>query len=207
MTMLYKRGDPDGCRNLQLPQPYYERIYAEDRHKKRGTWRIWQKQPGKALWYAAMELATPPILDLGCGAGHLAQMLDQFGRKDDYAAGIDYSPSAVAMAKKRAPWAHFVRGSAVGHLHLLSRPFYKTAVLLELLEHIYEDRELIAKIPAGRHIVASVPDFPTRGHCRYFGTAEEVKQRYGRLMTFDRIVVEHGLASDNRWFVFRGKRR
>jgi trans-aconitate methyltransferase len=206
MSSLYKRGDPDGCRNLQLPQPYYERIYAEDRHRKRGTWRPWQKQGGKFLCYAVMQLATPPILDLGCGSGHLAEMLAAFGRKEHYALGMDYCPSAILMAKRRAPWATFASGNAAGHPELLARRIYRTAVLLEVLEHIYEDRELLSAIPRGRYIVASVPDFPTRGHCRYFGTALEVKQRYGDLISFERIVVEHGIASDNRWFLFQGRR-
>jgi SAM-dependent methyltransferase len=202
----FRRGLPAGDAGLVLPREHYERIYAEDLHRRRGLWRLWNKQPGKFLWYAAMAMARPPILDIGCGGGHLAAMYRDVGRPGDYVAGIDYSSHAITIAKRQAPRAHFAQGDASTHPELLARGHYRTAVLLEVLEHVYEDLELLQMIPEGRHVVASVPSFPTDGHCRWFANADQVRKRYLPVVKFHRIVVEAGLQSDNRWWIFQGVR-
>jgi len=204
----YKRGLPAGDPGLVLPAAYYERIYARDRHHHLGTWRPWFKQGGKFLWYSAMMLAGDrSIIDLGCGAGHLAAMYAVFGRGKKYIGGMDYSRAAIQMAReKHAPWANFIQGNITTHPSYLKARTYKAAVLLEVLEHIYEDIALLKLIPRGRFVVGSVPDFYTDGHCRWFTTADQVRDRYSRVLKFHRIIREGGIASDNRWFVFLGTR-
>lgn len=203
----WRRGFPKGDAELVLPSAYYEEIYARDRHRKMGLWRHWSKQPGKHLWYATMLLAEPPILDVGCGAGHLAAMYHAYGLSFAYAGGIDYSRHATMLAKYHAPWASIGTGDISGHSELLSRSHYRTAVLLEVLEHIYDDLGLLAKIPSGRGVVMSVPSFPTDGHCRWFASGKQVSTRYGGVLGIERIVVEQGIQSDNRWFLVKGKRK
>jgi len=203
----FRRGFPKGDPGLVLPQAHYERYYAEELHKRMGVWRPWNKQAGKFLGYAAMQLTQGPILDIGCGAGHLAAMYNAFGRRQDYAMGIEYCPSAIRLAKeKHAPWATFVVANAETHPALLRGKNYQTAVLLEVLEHIFDDKRLISLIPQGRHVVASVPSFPTNGHCRWFATATQARDRYAPLLRLNRVVVEAGVASDNRWFILHGVR-
>jgi SAM-dependent methyltransferase len=203
----WRRGFPKGDPDLVLPAAYYEDIYARNFERKSALWSHWAKQGGKHLWYAAIILAEPPILDIGCGAGHLAAMYRAFGLDFAYAGGIDYSRSAIKIAKYHAPWANFAHAHAQTHPELLSRGHYQTAVLLEVLEHVFEDRDLLNMIPSGRGIVASVPSFPTEGHCRWFANGEQVKNRYGDILKIDRIVVEQGLQSTNRWFVMKGTRK
>jgi SAM-dependent methyltransferase len=203
----FRRGFPKGDPDLVLPQAHYERFYAEELHKRTGMWRPWNKQPGKFLNYAAMLLTTGPVLDIGCGAGHLAAMYNAFGRRTEYAQGIEYCPSAIRIAQeKQAPWADFVLANAETHPALLKGNHYQTAVLLEVLEHIYEDQRLVSLIPKGRHVVASVPSFPTDGHCRWFANVNQARDRYRSLLRLSRIVVEAGVASDNRWFILHGVR-
>ena len=203
----WRRGFPKGDPDLVLPAAYYDEIYARHWQKKLGLWQHWAKQPGKHLWYATMLLAEPPILDIGCGSGHLAAMYHAYGLAFAYAGGIDYSRYAIKLAHYHAPRANFACGNAASHTELLGRGHYQTAVLLEVLEHIYEDRQLLAKLPAGRSVVASVPSFPTDGHCRWFANGEQVKNRYKDILNIERLVVEQGIQSDNRWFILKGRRK
>jgi len=202
----WRRGFPSGSAELVLPQAYYEEIYARDFEMKIRTWRPWSKQSGKHLWYATLMLATPPIYDLGCGAGHLAAMCKDFGHPEWYRCGIDYSRSAIFLAQHQAPWATFVHGCAAGHIDLAKRSAYATAVLLEVLEHVYEDYELLLRVPEGRSVIFSVPSFPTEGHCRWFANAGQVKERYAPVVAIERVIVEEGINSENRWFIVKGRR-
>jgi SAM-dependent methyltransferase len=203
----WRRGFPTGDADLVLPPGYYEEIYGRDWRRKEGMWRPWNKQGGKHLWYAALLLAEPPILDVGCGAGHLAAMYKDFGIQFAYAGGIDYSASAIKLARYHAPWAKLACGHAEGHAELLGRGHYRTAVFLEVLEHVIGDLALLAKVPVGRAVVFSVPSFPTEGHCRWFANGEQLLNRYGRCVAIERIVIEQGIKSDNRWFIVKGKRK
>lgn len=203
----FRTGLPDGSETLVLPKRYYDTVYARHAKQKEGTWRHWTKQPQKHLFYASMVLADPPILDIGCGAGHLAAMYCAFGRQAHYAGGIDYSKEAIALARMHAPWASFAVGDAAGHPDLLARSHYRTAVFLEVLEHVLDDRRLFTLVPPGRGVVFSVPSFETRGHCRWFANSEQVARRYWDLLDVEQIVVEEGLASNNLWFVVKGLRR
>lgn len=203
----WRRGFPAGSAELVLPAAYYEDIYARHEHQRTGMWRHWTKQSGKHLWYATALLAEPPILDIGCGAGHLAALYGAFGMREAYAGGLDCSATAIRMARRHAPWASFARGHAQGHRELLARPHYRTAVFLEMLEHIIDDRELLQMVPVGRGVVFSVPSFETPGHCRWFATGQHVIDRYSPLLDIDRVVVEEGVLSDNRWFLVKGQRR
>jgi SAM-dependent methyltransferase len=196
--MGFPKGDPA----LERGPAFYDQAYRE----KSPLQKPWWQQPLRVVaWYPALLLAKPPIFDVGCGAGHLAAMCSVFGV--DYARGIDFSSAAIKSAKRQAPNAEFIVSPAAEAKAHFARQDYKTAVFLEVLEHVYHDLELLRLVPKGRTIVASVPSFHTDGHVRWFTSKDEVIQRYNKVVRIDRIVTEPGQSGGGkRWFVFRGGR-
>jgi len=205
---------PNGDPQQQRGKGYYNRLYAKDAesyntNKLVGYARPWYRHSGRVVWHPALLLAKPPILDLGCGAGHLAAMCKSYDIP--YYAGIDYSPPAIRLAHIHTPGTKFLTGDVFGEsATILLRDVgrYQTVCILELLEHIVDDLGLIARVPQGKIIVGAVPDFPTDGHVRWFGFEDAVIERYSSLLDIDRCIVEHAIAqSSNRWFIFRGVRK
>jgi SAM-dependent methyltransferase len=106
----------------------------------------------------AREVPLPAdarILEIGCGTGHNFEMLGRFGRID--ALEIDEGARALATSRLgrevgTAPLPELT-GVPDGHYHLIA--------LLDVLEHIEEDRASLASIkrkltPGGR-ILLTVP--------------------------------------------------
>ncbi len=136
-----------------------------------------------------------PVLDIGCGPGHLGELLG----KRDY-IGIDFSAVAIKQAKARVPWGTFackpieldwVQKHAPG----------RVVTLCEILEHVYHDKEILQAIPPGTHVVFSVPTFFCLGHVRRFKKAQHVRNRYEKLFSqFDVAPIgkKHFVASGIR---------
>lgn len=57
------------------------------------------------------------------------------------------------------------------------------------LEHIEKDREQIAQLPSGCLIILGLPNFPSRGHLRYFPNFESIYHRYSDLARLGRYYV------------------
>jgi ubiquinone/menaquinone biosynthesis C-methylase UbiE len=55
---------------------------------------------------------TGTVLDLGCGHGNLAVMLDQADRRPADFVGVDILEERLVIARSRAPWATFIQASA-----------------------------------------------------------------------------------------------
>jgi 2-polyprenyl-3-methyl-5-hydroxy-6-metoxy-1,4-benzoquinol methylase len=196
------RGFPSGARELELPASHYENIYKNDKSSARAHW---YEHPARTVtWYPALLLAKGPILDLGCGLGQLGEMAKAYGR--NYLGGCDISEVAINIAQKRVPHATFWVGDAATALNRWEGDTPSTFTLLEMLEHVYEDKAILAALPKGSHVVASVPNFYTGGHVRWFGNTAEVDKRYGKLLKISRIITETNLKGTNQWFVFAGRR-
>ena len=190
---------PHGERRMELPASHYDQVYAA--HPKYG--HGWQRHPARHVcWYPALVLARPPVFDIGCGPGQVAEMCRDMGI--EYAGGLDYSEVAVDMARKRCPGQTFMVHDA--RKPLPPTKLFNTALILEVLEHVYLDLRVLGNVPLGCRVVASVPSFHTEGHVRWFSSAKEVVERYRPLLEVDTVITETA-ASGNRWFVFRGVRR
>lgn len=136
-------------------------------------------------------LNTGPIIDLGCGTGRFPLIACHNGHSGGY-LGIDFSPAAVAEAKRyiehEAPGyqAEFrcedLREWRPDNVRLPST----TYVCLEVLEHIYEDLEIIAHVPGGHRLLFSVPNYGSLAHVRRFPSPASVWERYGSLLEFRR---------------------
>ncbi|TFI60032.1 class I SAM-dependent methyltransferase [Sphingomonas parva] len=126
---------------------------------------------GRHWWYTARRaiLATlisrklklpahPRILEIGCGTGHNLEMLQRFGTAD----GIEIDPAARALAAERL-------GRAIGDAPLpalngVEDGAYDLVAILDVLEHVEEDREALEsigrKLKPGGKILITVPAHP-----------------------------------------------
>jgi SAM-dependent methyltransferase len=148
------------------------------------------------------------ILEVGCGPAQFAHMVLDKGIPGDY-VGFDFSPGAIEMAKKNVPGRRVEVGDA-RTTDLFTSVNYDTVVCTEVLEHIVDDVPVLERIPRGKHVLATVPDFDDVSHVRFFASADEVRQRYGSLFTSLKI-SEHYHAGDTNgsggtFFLMDGER-
>jgi len=127
------------------------------------------------VWQEAVRHIEGRVLELGCGTGQFAQMLNE--TKKPMYLGVDYSQEAIRQAKERCPDLNFL----CENVFKVIVPIADAIVALELLEHIKDDMLLISKLPKGKLIVFSVPDFESDNHYRTFKTPEEIKKRYKKI--------------------------
>jgi len=121
------------------------------------------------------------ILEVGCGPAQFARMLLDKDIPGDY-VGFDFSPSAIEMAKKNLPERRVEVGDA-RTTDLFTSVDYDTVVCTEVLEHIVDDVPVLERIPRGKQVLATVPDFDYVSHVRFFANAGEVRARYGSLFS------------------------
>ena len=131
--------------------------------------------------YIRENLSDSPgnILDLGCGSGKvIEQILDLNPSK---IVGVDFSSVRIAHAPviKQATFIHqeileFLQGC---------KDKYDIVFLFEVLEHLYDDLEvmnLVQRVCPDGALLASVPiDMEDECHIRIFKSAREIIDRYG----------------------------
>ena len=66
---------------------------------------------------------------------------------------------------------------------------YDVIVCTEVLEHVPEDLEVIGCWPHGKVVIATVPNFDSPYHVRFFQDAEAVRARYRQVIAIDAISV------------------
>lgn len=141
------------------------------------------------------EIKNPQILDLGCGSGQFAHMLWDAGFL--CYSGVDFSKTALGIAQGLSPqvfeWADIMEYEP-------NWDNFNVVVILEVLEHLNEDRELIKKIPVGKHIIFSVPAFDDPAHVRRFTSKTQVYERYSDLIKISESVIYM------HWIICKGVR-
>ena len=60
-------------------------------------------------------------------------------------------------------------------------------VLVEILEHLNQDKALLAKIPKGKEVILSVPSYLGGSHVRKFDNTDQVRERYGAIVEPEEI--------------------
>jgi SAM-dependent methyltransferase len=139
---------------------------------------------------------NPRILEIGCGTGHNLVMLKRFGRVD----AIEIDDAARALASRRL--GHAVMAAPLPALSGVEDRAYDLVALLDVLEHVGEDREALESIarklkPDGRILIA-VPAHP------WMWSAHDVvnhhKRRYTR-RTLRAVIEAAGLKVEMlSWF-------
>ena len=131
------------------------------------------------------------ILEIGCGTGHNLAMLGKFGTVD--AVEMDEAARAVASDRLGRPAIE----STLPELPGVDRGAYDLVALLDVLEHVEEDRASLASIagtlkPGGR-ILLTVPAHPWM-----WSAHDEVnhhKRRYTRAALRE-VIGSAGLRAD-----------
>ena len=113
------------------------------------------EQDRRHWWYVARrriladlitrEVALPAdarILEIGCGTGHNFEMLRRFGRLD----ALEVDGQARALASKRL--GHAVGSAPLPELTGVPDRTYHLVALLDVLEHVDEDRAALESIAA-----------------------------------------------------------
>jgi trans-aconitate methyltransferase len=158
------------------------------------------------VWSAVSDLiisaGSPPVIDLGCGPGHLAEVLSSRGYRSQY-VGYDFSSVAIADASARD-----VQSARFEQLDLrdcnmsdFDHPDDAVYVAIEFLEHVEWDIEILSSIPAGRTVIGTVPNFDDPGHVRHFTRLSDAVVRYS-----DAITVSDARRVGGSHFIFSGRR-
>ena len=88
----------------------------------------------------SLELASPSILEVGCGAGWLSGQLARLGS----VTGVDLADEVIARARSRFPTVSFYAGDVMT-LPLPAHAFDAT-VCLETLSHVADQRGFLGRI-------------------------------------------------------------
>lgn len=138
------------------------------------------------VYEAALSfIRTNTVVELGCGTGRFAKLVTRETAVAYY--GYDFASNVIAEA------AHYCHGIGIQFAvadireweHGPDLPEECCYVLLEVLEHLDDDRDALMRIPPGLPVVFSVPNFWSESHVRRFLQPRHVFERYGDLLDFD----------------------
>jgi len=150
------------------------------------------------------RLGAKRVLEIGCGPGQLARFLMDQG-VESY-VGLDFSATALDLARQNAPGATFVLDDARTS-DVYRKQSYDLLICTEVLEHIQADLEVLSNFPRGVPCICSVPSFPYRSHVRHFRNCAEVASRYQPLLDkFTVYALSMPVNPENHYFLFDGIR-
>ncbi|WP_094603813.1 Ubiquinone biosynthesis O-methyltransferase, mitochondrial [Sporomusa silvacetica DSM 10669] len=144
-------------------------------------------------WFKAAQtikrIASPQVIDIGCGPGQFANLLFDFGICNY--KGIDFSEEAIKMAKIRNDKYRdkfFIDNAYTSDIY---KENYNIATLFEVLEHIDEDIMVLKNIRRDTVVLFSVPNYMSRTHVRCFATDKDVYARYGNVVDIKSLSKFH----------------
>jgi trans-aconitate methyltransferase len=123
-----------------------------------------------------------PVVDLGCGTGRFAELLNR--RRQPAYYGYDFAPAVVAEAQRYVPHLTFEVADLREWEHGPDLPDEVCYVLLEVLEHLDDDLDILTRLAPGQPVVLSLPNFWSESHVRRFLQPRDVFDRYGDLLDF-----------------------
>lgn len=146
-----------------------------------------EESPWRDVYESAASLLPAPdnhlnIADLGCGTGRFAKLLFNKGYKKYW--GIDFSEARIKEARQYVPQFSFSVGNLLSDKIQAKFTEFNVFVILEVLEHINSDCDLLLKIPEGKPVIFSVPNYDSAAHVRYFKDSDEIAHRYSKLLYF-----------------------
>ena len=177
---------------------FYDRLYA-----KSASYRgHYTKSHYYFLWAVIADRLRQAnlrrVLEIGCGPGQLAAMLFDLNLVDAF-TGLDFSPGAVALARGNAPRGCFeVDDARSTTLH--ERCEHDAIVCTEVLEHVEDDFEVLARFRPGKRCLCSVPSFPYESHVRHFPDEASVSARYASYFDGLQIAPYRSPTDPNDWF-------
>jgi SAM-dependent methyltransferase len=123
----------------------------------------------------AAHVGARSVLDVGCGTAALAEHV-----QGPY-LGFDFAAATIARLRDASldVWEGSVTDPAA------YRPA-EVYACLEVLEHVADDRVVVAAWPEGQDVVLTVPSFPDPGHVRTF-TDATARARYADLLAITAV--------------------
>ena len=183
-------GEGEG--GVEQPASYFDDVYRSSRRYREDV------TPWTPLWkhLVAHVRDARTIVELGCGPGHLAKLLQPLP-VESY-VGFDFSRVAIEQARARQPDPRFRFVEA--DLTAAPLPPADLYIACEFLEHVGRDLEILEGIPAGARVLLMVPSFGDRAHVRHFASVDEAVARYDPLFALAGEPV-------GMWFFLAGTRR
>jgi len=167
----------------ELSSDEYDEIFGRSRRYRLSP----ERTPWYRLWQWVLEQAgDAPIIDFGCGPGHLAMMHQQQWDAPGAYLGIDFSSVAIEQARARVRGYTFEVGALPGAVAEAEIDPERTCVVFcEVLEHLEADLACLEAVPKGTRVVMTLPRYDDPGHVRWFPRLSVATRRYRRLLAFD----------------------
>lgn len=143
------------------------------------------------------------ILDVGCGPGQVALLLRDRG-VENY-LGLDFSTARVEYAKIVCPQYEFVVADAF-KTNLIESHDYGCALVMEFLEHVERDLDVLNRVPPGKLVLATVPNFSAAGHVRHFNSVGEVEDRYAPCLHSLQVDAILSNPQGRTYYILQGRR-
>jgi 2-polyprenyl-6-hydroxyphenyl methylase/3-demethylubiquinone-9 3-methyltransferase len=132
-----------------------------------------------AHWHGDAESLKPltgkRALDVGCGAGLLAEPLARLGAE---VTGVDAAEETIAVARAHAAGAGLAIDYRCGELAALGLARFDLVTAMEVLEHVADKAAFVAELAAhlapGGLMVLSTPNRTARSRMLMVGLAEMV---------------------------------
>lgn len=153
----------------------------------------YESSPWRPIYDAVVRLllehkdTITSILDVGCGTGRCAEAIRRAGLKEYI--GLDFSSARINEAKSYVPEfsTKFKKLEVFSQEALQLFLQHDTFIMTEFLEHVSADLDVIKRVPLNSLLIFSVPNFDSAGHVRHFESAQEVIERYQKLLYFPLI--------------------
>ena len=128
--------------SLEEQREFWEWHWSHEAERKtRNEWK--DARHGVILdCLRTLGLATPRILDVGCGSGWYTASLTKFGPT----TGIDLSAEAIGRARSRCPEATFVAGDY--YTARLAEGSFDVVVAQEVFDHVQDQPRFVARTAA-----------------------------------------------------------
>jgi SAM-dependent methyltransferase len=165
------------------PEWYDARFEADEKWREH-----YSRSPYYHFWTVITDrivhTKAPAVLEIGCGSGQLAMLLAD--RDVDEYVGFDFAPKRLAWAREQLPGFRFEVADAFDTDLYTSAP-YNVVVCTEFLEHVERDLDVIERLRPGARFIGTVPNFGGGSHVRHFDDADEVRARYGAVLSDLRV--------------------
>ena len=137
-------------------------------HRK--VWnRLTRPQHQSRLKWCASECVGETFADIGCACGHSTAIMEK--AKAGKWTGIDFDPEIIRQALIFFPDRIFYPLGKVSDLHSLGK--FDSVVCSEVIEHVPDDRELVAQLwgIADKKMILTTPNrfVDDPGHLRVYG--------------------------------------
>lgn len=172
---------------------FYDDFYKNNKLYKKEALEI---QPYIKIWNKVVELINDSdkkqIIELGCGMGHLAQLVNQNSQNniEEY-IGYDISKYAINTCKKK-----FQNNEKYKFIELdviknnIKFESNYIIVAIDFLDIINSDLNFLENIKLGTKIIFTLRENISKMRKLVFGSVIDIKKRYEKIVYFDKIVYE-----------------